>query len=224
MADTDKTEFGVRELIDRLHGEGVAAGREEAQRMLGEAQRQAAQNLSEARAQADAMLEAARREAEAQGAQAREALELAFRDALLRLKEELADQFAREVRSLVRSELADREVLRRLILELARVAVPDEFAQRPLEILVPATHRGSMGSGQELEPEPAALDTIISGVTKDMLRKGVELRAADPSQSGVLVKVTGEDVAVEFTDRAVADLLLKYMLPRFRALLDGLVE
>ena len=224
MADTDKTEFGVRELIDRLHGEGVEAGREEAQRILGEAQRQAAQNLSEARAQADAMLEAARREAEAQGAQAREALELAFRDALLRLKEELADQFAREVRALVRSELSDREVLRQLILELGRVAVPDEFAQRPLEILVAAAHRGSMGPGQELEPEPAALDAIISGVTEDMLRKGVELRAADPSQSGVLVKVAGEDVAVEFTDRAVADLLLKYMLPRFRALLDGLVE
>lgn len=214
MDGSDKTEYGVRELIERLHGEGVEAGREEAQRILEEAQREAAQTLSEARAQADALLDQARREAEAQSSQAREALELAFRDALLRLKEELADQFAREVRALVHSQLGDQQVLRKIILELAQVAVPDELADRPLEILVPAAE-GEQGH---------ALDAVIAGVTRDMLRAGVELRAADPAQTGVRVLVKGEDVAVEFTDRAVADLLLKYLLPRFRALLDGLVE
>lgn len=224
MAETGKTESGVRELIDRLHGEGVEAGRAEAQRITEEAQRQAAQILSEARTQADAMLDGARRAAEAQGSQARESLELAFRDALLSLKEELGEQFARQVRALVRAELRDPELLRKLILELGRVAVPDAYAAQPLEILVPVTHSRAGREEQVLEPGETALDSLIAGISADMLREGVELRAADPAQAGLRVRVVGEDVAVDFTDEAVGALLLHYLLPRFRALLDGLVE
>jgi V/A-type H+-transporting ATPase subunit E len=35
------------------------------------------------------------------------------------------------------------------------------------------------------------------------------------------VRVVGEDLEIDLTDEAVAQLLLKHLLPRYRAILEG---
>jgi V/A-type H+/Na+-transporting ATPase subunit E len=46
---------------------------------------------------------------------------------------------------------------------------------------------------------------------------------ADDGEAGVRLRLVDEDVQVNLTETAVTDLLLRHMLPRFRALLSGAV-
>ena len=56
-----------------------------------------------------------------------------------------------------------------------------------------------------------------------MLREGMSFGVADDGEAGVRLRLVDEDVQVNLTETAVTDLLLRHMLPRFRALLSGAV-
>ena len=65
----------------------------------------------------------------------------------------------------------------------------------------------------------AGTDTLM--ITSDMLREGVELIPADDVQGGVRVRVVDDDLEIDLTSDAIARLISRYMLPRFRALMAG---
>jgi V/A-type H+/Na+-transporting ATPase subunit E len=92
---------GVEALIDRLRQQGVQAGRAEADTILAEARRRAAHIVHEAEAQAEQLLEVARKESRALQTGGEEALRIAMRDTVLRLKAELSERFSAEVRRLI---------------------------------------------------------------------------------------------------------------------------
>jgi V/A-type H+-transporting ATPase subunit E len=46
---------------------------------------------------------------------------------------------------------------------------------------------------------------------------------ADDGEAGIRVKVADDDLQIDVTQSAVSELLLKHMLPRYRALLRGSV-
>jgi V/A-type H+-transporting ATPase subunit E len=54
-----------------------------------------------------------------------------------------------------------------------------------------------------------------------MLREGVSLGAADGLQAGIRIKLVDQNMQIDLTESAVSQLLLRHMLPRFRALLRG---
>ena len=47
------------------------------------------------------------------------------------------------------------------------------------------------------------------------------LVAADDDGGGARVRVKGEDAEVDLSDEAVSALLMKHLLPRFQAILQG---
>ena len=55
MAEETPTSSGVQDLISRIRDEGVQAGRQEAERILAEAQQQAARRVDDARSEVDEM-------------------------------------------------------------------------------------------------------------------------------------------------------------------------
>jgi V/A-type H+-transporting ATPase subunit E len=56
-----------------------------------------------------------------------------------------------------------------------------------------------------------------------MLRDGMSFGVADDGEAGIRVRLVDDDVQVDFTESALSGLLLRHMLPRFRALLRGAV-
>jgi V/A-type H+-transporting ATPase subunit E len=56
-----------------------------------------------------------------------------------------------------------------------------------------------------------------------MLREGVGFGVAEDGKPGILVKLVGEDMQIDLTEGAISQLLLRHMLPRFRAVLHGAV-
>ncbi|WP_421707474.1 hypothetical protein [Algihabitans sp.] len=218
---------GVDALIARLREEGVSAGRSQAAQIVTDAQRQAKQILDKAHAEARDRLETARREADAYRAAGDEALKTAIRDTVLSMKSDLMQRFSGDVRRLVSQQLADPEILQRMILEIAG-RVRNEAGVEPgdaLEIVLPETAVGL----EELRNNPeelgkGRLTKFVLGLTGEMLREGVTFSASEDTKAGIQVKVEGKDVTLDLTDEAVADLLLQHLQPRFRAVLEGIVK
>jgi V/A-type H+-transporting ATPase subunit E len=58
----------------------------------------------------------------------------------------------------------------------------------------------------------------------EMLREGVNFSRAEDGSEGIRLALLDRGVSIDLTDKAVADLLLVHLQPRFRALLEGVVK
>lgn len=229
MAKADKpiepATSGVQVLIDRLRQEGVEAGREEADRLVDEARVKASEIVSQAREEAERERARARDDAEAEKKAAREALELAARDALIALKERLTAAFSDQLGRVVARSLDNPDTLEALILEIGGRVRPEEG--RRATVLLPETAVGldelRRAGGKETEAAQA-LDDLVARIGAERLREGVTLTRGGPGRPGLVVRLDGEDVEIDLTDAAVAEILRAHLLPRFRALLDGIVR
>lgn len=219
---SEKQSSGVQELIQRLREEGIAEGQSQAQAFLNEAKRRAGEILDQARSEAESIRQQAQAEADRTCAAGEEAVRLAVRDAILTLRGEITDQFAGRVRRLVAHALTDEGFLPRLILEVARRAVPGDG---PREVLLPEEVIGL----EELRRKPeevkeGTLSHFVLSLASEMLREGVTFGTGSHGRPGVQLQLVNDDVQIDLTDRAIADLLLKHLLPRFRALMEGVVQ
>jgi V/A-type H+-transporting ATPase subunit E len=194
---------GVEALIQRLQSEGVAAGREEAERILKEARAQAAATVEAALQEAEVLKREAREKAEAERFAGREALRIAFRDTLLQLREALEAQFEAMLRRTLAQQVADATLLSQLVLQVAADIVA---AEPSAEIVVGGT---------------AAEAAVVAGLTQSLLQRGVQLQIDPGAQTGIVVRFADRDVELDLTDGALGTLLLKRLAPRFRELVDG---
>ena len=68
------------------------------------------------------------------------------------------------------------------------------------------------------------LTRFVFGLTAEMLREGVEFAGSEDVEAGMRIRMRDQEVTLELTDRAVADLLLQHLQPRFRAIQEGIVK
>ena len=217
---------GVEQLIARLRDQGVKAGRSEADAIIEQAMTQAETLLDEAKRKADRIVEDARTEAERLEAAGKEALRIATRDTILRFQQELMDYFNERVRRLVSEQLADPEILGRLIIEVASKAARTAGANESIdtEVLLPA----EIVSVEDLKRNPdelkGKLTELVKGIAQVTWREGVTFKALDPDTKGIRVHVTDKDLDIDLTTKAVGDILIEHMQPRFRALMQGIIQ
>lgn len=220
MANDTQQSSGVQELIDRLHEKGVAQGQSEAEALVTEARKESMAILDTARKEADQMLAEARAEAKKIVDDGKEALRLASRDVTLRLHEAFHGEFEQQVRQLVGHTLEDRTFLEQLILEVARRSMPED-TQKELKLLLPAGEVSEDQLSEETAEVPeGSLAQFVRGLAADVIREGLAFGVSDDPGAGVRVQIIEDDVQVELTDETVAALLLQYLAPRFRAILE----
>jgi V/A-type H+-transporting ATPase subunit E len=200
---TPETGAGVQALIDRLHAEGVEAGRLEAARLVNEAREEAARWRERARVEAEALAARTRAELQVEREAAVAAIRLAYRDALLALKDELLHRF--------------RDRLQR---QLRDVALDVGFMQR---VLAPLRLQGDAAldaAGMPTDREQEDLEQFAAATWAALLRDGAELRPA-PNAAGLLLRWDGQGLELRFTDEAIAIWLLERLAPYLRRQLDG---
>ena len=73
------------------------------------------------------------------------------------------------------------------------------------------------------EAKPGTLMHFVLSLGGGLLREGVSFGSADDIEAGIRVKLAGEDMQIDLTSASLEALLLRHMLPRFRALLRGAV-
>ncbi|MBW1683941.1 MAG: hypothetical protein JRS35_02645, partial [Deltaproteobacteria bacterium] len=213
MAEAEQTSSGVQELIARIRDDGVQAGRQEAEQLLADAQRQAARILEDARAEVEQMRQKARAEIQTEETAALEALKLAARDTGLRLEAEVVSAFESCVKRLVSPVAHDGSVIRALLLVLAGHAVEEFVKDQEIKILV------SDLLFKEADESPELQERVrheVLGITGEMLREGVELIASSEVEGGARVRLVGENLEIDLTEAAIHRVLMKHLLPRFR--------
>ncbi|MDO3379950.1 hypothetical protein [Geoalkalibacter halelectricus] len=218
---------GVETLIERLRAEGVAKGREEAERIVHDAERRAEWLVTQAQEEADRILAKAREHSERLKRSTQEALQVAARDTVLHLKSHLSAQFAAQVGRLVSRELSDEALLEKLIVELVgRVREDLQLDQaRGAEVVLP---RDVVGI-EELRRHPeqlkkGTLSHFVLVMAEKMLREGVGFSVADDDKGGVRLRLNEGEMEVDLTSETVTALLMAHLQPRFRALLEGIVH
>jgi V/A-type H+-transporting ATPase subunit E len=221
---TQETESsGVQELIDQLQEQGVERGKQEAERILADARHKADATLREAASEGEKILMLARREAQSIKTAGEDALRLACRDAVLKLQEAIGEDFESKVRRLVSHTLGDQKFLRKLILAVAKKAMPDE-SEGPIEVLLPE----SLVTVEDLQANPeevkeGTLSHFVLGLAGDVLREGLSFGVSGDTP-GVRVRLVDEDVEIELTDETITELLMQHLVPRFRAIMQRETE
>ena len=218
---------GVEALIERLREQGVEAGREEADRIVVEARRRAAQIVHEAEAHAAELVEAARKETRMLQTGGEEALRIAMRDTVLRLKVELTERFSAEVRRLIAVAMDQESFLKQLILEVAGRAREEAGVDtgEAVQIQLPRALVGLEELRRNpLELREGSLSHFVLSLAGNVLEEGVSFGVSGEDGRGICLYLKDKDVTIDLTDEKVAALLLQHLQPRFRAILEGTVK
>jgi V/A-type H+-transporting ATPase subunit E len=203
MSEARVTEAGVDALVERLHRDGVEAGKLEAARLVDTAREEATHILEAAKAERDLMLTEARQKIEAQRKASQAALDLALRDTLLKLRETVTLLLAERLGARVRAALDDNALLAWLIAQAARTLTGDGAAEAEV---APA-------SGDRL----SALADLLA---RDLADSAPTLRLAEGG-AGIVLHREGETLAIDLTDETLTALLYSQLQPRFRRIFEG---
>ncbi|HEB78592.1 MAG TPA: hypothetical protein ENI90_08700 [Methylothermaceae bacterium] len=209
---------GVQDLIDRIRNEGVKQAREEAERIVREAEHKAAKLLADAKEEARQLQEETHQEIEAERAAAIEALKLSARDTVLHLESQVFAAFERFVQRLVTKATCDECFIRSLVLVLAGHAAEEFIHDKDIQIHI---SEAILTGKSDDKLRESGKQTILS-LSSDMLREGVELVPADDVQGGARVRLVEDQLEIDLSDKAVSRLLSERLLPRFRAILEGI--
>ena len=220
--ETKNTSSGVKDLISRLKDEGVQAGRQEAGKIRKEAEERASKIVADAKAKAEQILRQAHIKNEAEKVNAHESLRVAVRDTEIELQAGLKKAFESHVKRLVSKEVKDEGFLRELLLAIVGSTAQKVPEDQDVEVLIPEDVLTTSDKGTSVTDKGnERLRNFVRSGTGEMLREGVELKAASEFKGGIKVKLAGEDVVFDFSEDALSDLILKHLLPRYRAIVEG---
>ena len=218
MSEESTRSSGVQELIGRIRDDGVRAGRDEAERLVADAKREAAEIVAQARADAAEVKQKAAEEVAASHAAGLEALRLAARDTGLELEEAVINAFERQVERLVSTMTLDGDFLRTLVLVLAGHSADEYIRDQDAKIFVSKFLNDAAEDDPDVAARAHAATLAIAG---NSLREGIQLIPADDVQGGARVRIDADNLEIDLTSEAISRLLLKHMLPRFRRILSG---
>ncbi len=214
MANDTTTSTGVQTLIERIRDEAIQTAQAEADRLLADARQQASEIVAQAKSEADAERAKASAEIEADRAASLDALRLASRDTVLNLKAGVIARFEEFVKRLVVSATHDEQLIRNIVLVLAGRAAEEFIQDKDIEVRI---SKALLGEATLTEEGNQA----ILALSSDMLREGIELIPDDEVTGGARVRLIEDKLEVDLSDRAVARLISQRMIPRFKAILDG---
>lgn len=221
----NRASSGIEALIDQLKNQGVQKGLDEAAQILKDAQVEAELLLKQAQNEANQIKAKAKNEAAQRRQAGEDALKMAARDLLLDVKESLARSFTDQVERLTKQQVNTEEFMQRMILELVgRVREQAELdAAAKVEVLLPAQFIGLDELRRNAnEYKQGRLSQFVQSLSADLLREGVSFNSH--KGEGIRVRMLDKEVEVDLTDKAIAQLLLLHLQPRFRALLEGVIR
>ena len=196
----------LKELTDRLYGEGLEKGRVEADRLVAEAKEKAAKILADANAEAAQIVKKAEDKAADTEKNSMTEIQLAGRQAVAKIKSELAGAIiAKTSTEAIKVATVDVEFVKKLLLEVAK-NWSGAAEQVSLKALLPAA----------LESEFAG---AFEASAKELLAAGVEVGYSKEVKSGFKVGEKDGGYYISFTDESFVALLDEYLREKVSQLL-----
>lgn len=186
----------IQELTDKIYREGVEKGNEEAQRLIGNAQKEAAKIVEEARKEAEAIVAAAHKKAAETAENTQSELKLFAGQAVNALKSEIAtllnDQVVTEA---VKGFVADKEYLNKFIVSLATQWTANE------SIVI------STADAEDLKK-------YFASKAKDLLDKGVTIEKVNGMKALFTISPADGSYKVSFGEEEFENYFKEFLRPQ----------
>ena len=202
----------IESFVKKLQSEGVDAGKQAAEKIIKEAKRDAEKILSDAKTEAEEIRTRAKTDADKELLRGQTELELAVRDALLKLRESISRALTTMLTRNIEKKLSDPDYLGEIIREVvAAYAKADAKQQSVTEINVSKKVR----------------DRLNDNVLKDLFRNLGEEKdtmglRATLAKAGFEYKIRG--ATVEVSADALSEMLAEMVSPALREIFDKFTE
>ena len=188
----------LQELTQKLYNEGLEKGRTEGDRLLAEAKQEAAKIIADAKAEAEAVTKAAEVRAEDIAKNAMTEISLAGRQAVSKIKSELAEAIvAKATSDAVKAATIDSTFVKDMLLAVAKnwsAATTDVS----LVALLP-------------EDKRKELDAAMQKSADELMKAGIEVGYSKEVKSGFKVGEKSGGYYISFTDESFDALLKEYL-------------
>lgn len=197
----------LEQLTRKLYDEGLEKGRAEADRVLAEARKEAERIVAEAHAEADSIVRKAQAKAEDVGKNTMTEIALAGRQAVAKIKSEIASLIvARTTSEGVKAATLDPAFLREMLVAVARNWNGADSGKVELQALLPEDAREK-------------LDAAFSKSAKELLDAGIEVGWSKEVKTGFKVGAKDGGYYISFTDADLEALLGEYLREKVYQLL-----
>jgi V/A-type H+-transporting ATPase subunit E len=186
----------LQELTEKLYTEGLSKGREEAEKMVADAEAKAAKLVAQAQQEAAEIVKAAEAKAAELKKNNETEMVLATRQVVAALKENITNLVvAKSVEPSVHAALIDVEFVKEMLLGIARGWNGERVA---LEAILPAEMK-------------ARFDSEAEAAVKALLAEGVEVGYSERVKSGFKVAPKEGGYYISFTEEDFSALLAEYL-------------
>ena len=199
----------IESFVAKLKTEGVEQGRKEADNIVGDAKSEAEKIVANAKSEAEKIIADAQKQGEEIIARTNTELELAARDAAMKLRETLAKSLEAVIAGPVDEAMNDTEFLKTVLSEIISKYVDADIC----------------GSGDIMlnlsdEQHHALAEWAVKQIRKHAKKDGVcvDLKGT-LKQSGFEYNLTG--ATVEMTQESVVELLMSLVGPKLREIFDS---
>lgn len=189
----------LQELTQKLYAEGLEKGRTEADRLVAEAKAEAAKIVAAAQTEAAEIVKKADAKAADVEKNAMTEITLAGRQAVAKIKSEIATMIvARAVSPAVKEATMDPAFIKEMLLAVARNWNGGASSKVELQALLP-------------EAEREKLDASFAAVTKELLAAGIEVGWSKEVRTGFRVGTKDGGYYISFSDADFEALLGGYL-------------
>ena len=189
----------LQELTRKLYDEGLEKGRAEAERLVADAKTRAAKIEADARAQAENVLRQAQAKAEGVVKNTLTEIALAGKQAVARIKSEIAGMIvAKSIDAGVKEAAIDPAFIKEMLLAVAKNWNGADAGKVELQALLP-------------ESERAKLDEAFGKVAKELLAAGIEVGYSKEVRTGFKVGAKDGGYYISFSDADIEALLGEYL-------------
>ncbi len=196
----------IQELTSKLYAEGVEKGKEEAHKIIAEANAQKEQILHEAKAKAGEIISAAEKEAAALRSHTEAELKLYTRQSTEALKTEITNLITDKLStSNVKAAMEDKLFIQKLILELVLNWSKDEKLTIGIE------------NAEELK-------SYIASNAKQLLDKGLKIESVNGIKTGFTLSPEDGSYKVKFGEEEFIEYFKEFLRPQIQKLLFEVQE
>lgn len=186
----------IRELTDKIFNEGVEKGREEADKILAEAQKKSMEMLEDARREAEAIRKNAEKGRDELKSNTTSELKLYTGQTIQALRTSIADTITDKVVSeAVSKSVSDPSFLQGLIAKIVSNWTPGE------EIVIETA-------------DAKALEAFFAKEAKDLLDKGLVIKEAAGRATEFTIKPQNGSYKIDFGESELVELFKSFLRPR----------